>query len=596
MKRIFSIAVLAFLCLSRTALTAEDATAEATSAATATPPIASSVGPDVIIKAIDITGNFEVPDDVILGVMTSKVGDPIDTKKLETDLEHVFDLGYFSEDVKASLSEFNGGAKITLRVVENPVVEKININGNKNISTADIEKVMKTKEKKILNSKSLREDVSAIDDLYKNKGFMAAHVLDVGMEPKDNALNIVIGEGVIQSIKVVFITKNETNPEEVKEAPTGKTKSYVILRELKAKPGDVFNSEKLQKDLQRVFNLGFFEDVRTRVEPGDNPGNIVLVIEVEEGKTGQLGFGAGYSSSSGLTGFLSFSERNLKGKGRRADTKLEFGGKRNDYELSYYEPWLDKKRTSVEFNIYRTSVENLAFGLGGISVPDYEENRKGFSTVVGRPLTDYTRWFVGLKAENVQIFPLDYLDGNSRSISLTLRTDTRDNIFSPSTGRFDSGTTEFNGGMLGGDFTYQKYDLDIRRFHPLKKKLVAAGHMFAGATRGGVPLFDRFDLGGVNSLRGYEENQFAGTKILYFNMELRQSFSGNLSGVVFADAGNAWERMDDVKLRPKDFFKSVGVGIRLKIPAFGMGPIRLDYAWALSISKSMIHFGFGQMF
>ncbi|MEW6202145.1 MAG: BamA/TamA family outer membrane protein [bacterium] len=554
---------------------------------------------EIIVRSIDVTGNFEVDDETIFSVVTTKTGEPLSTKKLEEDLQKVFDLGFFSEDVKATLDEYEDGAKITFHVVENPVIEKIVIEGATAVSASELRDLMKTKEKEILNSKNLKDDITAIEKTYLDRGYRASRVIDAGVDA-DNNLHILITEGIIQAIKVIYIKTNEETGEK-EELAEGKTKDYVILREMRVKAGDVLNTDNFQKDLQRIFNLGFFEDVGTRYDVGDRPGTIVLIIEVEEARTGQIGFGAGYSNNTGFVGQLSYSERNLRGKGRRLDLRLESGGKRKNYEIGYFEPWYDQRQTSVEFSLFNTTQENLRYGLGGVYIPDYEERHSGFRLVVGRPLTYYTKVFVGFKTDTVDVTPDNLaitrgLDGTSRSVSFTIRTDTRDNVFNPTRGRFDSASTEFNGGIVGGDFDYKKLDLDVRRFYPTGKKQVLGVHMLVGLGKGQIPRFDWYDLGGVNTLRGYDEFQYAGTKLLLFNVEYRFTLSGNLSAVIFADAGSTWNRLSDMGISPDDLKKSVGFGLRLKIPAFGVGPIRLDYAFALSIDETKIHFGFGHMF
>jgi len=551
---------------------------------------------DVIIKKIEVTGNFEVSDEEILKAITSKEGDKLSTTKLEDDLQRVFDLGYFSEDVKASLAEFESGAKITFRVKENRAIKDVKFDGNKGLQTKQLLEMIATKKNSVLNTNVLRKDVEAIEAKYHEAGFAAARVIDAPIDNEGN-LHILISEGVIQAIKVAFVIKNKENPEEVETKDTGKTKDYVIIREMKTKAGDIYNTKTIGKDLQRIYNLGFFEDVHTRVDAGEKPGQIILIVEVEEAKTGQAGFGAGYSSNTGLTGFLTLSERNLKGKGRRADIKLEIGGKRDNYEFGYFEPWLDKKQTSIEFNFYNTSRENLTYGLAGEISPDYQEIRNGFDVTLGRPISDYTRVFAGFKIETVNVEPAkyDYLDGSSRSVTGSIRTDTRDFVFNPTTGRYDSMSLELNGGPLGGDYDYQKLTVDLRRYYPVRKKQVAAGRVTFGLARGTIARFDYFDLGGVNSLRGYDEYQFSGTKMLLYNFEYRFTMSGNLSTVVFADAGNCWMSTSDMKFLPDDnMHRSVGIGLRLKIPQFGIGPVRLDYA--ILGGESKIHFGFGHMF
>ncbi|HOO55763.1 MAG TPA: BamA/TamA family outer membrane protein [bacterium] len=554
---------------------------------------------EVMIKKIDVTGNFEVPDEEILGVVISKENENLSTENLEEDLQRIFDLGYFSEDVKASLSEYEGGAKITFRVEENPVINDIIFEGNNDVSNTEFLDMIATKKNSILNSNDLKADIEAIEKKYQDDGYIAARVIDARVDGQGNLL-IVVSEGTIQDIKIAYILRDKVNTEEFEILEDGKTKPYVVTREMKTKVGDTYNVNKIGKDLQRIYNLGFFEDVHTRLDPGNPPGTIILVLEVEEAKTGTAGFGAGYSSNTGLTGFLTFTERNLKGKGRRTEVKLEFGGKQDDYELGYFEPWLDKKQTSLEMNIYSTSRENLTYGLlGVVDTDDYEELRTGFDMTFGRPISNYTRVFTGFKAETINVEPedYDYLDGKSRSVTGAIKTDTRDYIFNPTDGRFDSASLELNGGpIIGGDYDYEKLVFDFRRYYPVRKKQVLAGRIKIGLGRGDIPQFDLFDLGGVNTLRGYDEYQFAGSKMLLYNAEYRFILSGNLSAVLFADAGNTWMDKDDMSFWVDDgLHRAVGVGIRLKIAALGIGPIRLDYAIAEG-HETEIHFGFGHMF
>lgn len=584
--------------------------AQDTDSAPADQKAAISAEENVQIKKIEIVGAFEVKEADILAAVESKVGDPISTNKLEEDLQRIFDLGFFSEDVKVNLSEYEGGAKISFKVVENPVIGKINVTGNKAIPTAELLAAIGTKENKILNKKLLKTDVEAVEKLYKDKGYIVARVATLNTDDKNN-LNIVVAEGTIQAIEIIYIVRDEDNKEITSKNKTGKTKPVVILREMKTAVGETLNSEKLKRDLQRVFNLGFFNDVSWDINTDPNSvefGKIIVQVQVEEAKTGQVGFGAGYSSNTGLTGFLSYSEQNLRGMGRRVSTHLEFGKKRDDFQVGYFEPWIDKKQTSFEVNLYNTS-QNQKFGqVGGLSstalASSYatatDEIHRGLNFTVGRPISDNTRAYVGMKLENVNVEPseFDYLDGAARALNLSLRTDTRDNVVFPTQGRFDSGTVELNGGLMGGDYDYKKFFLDLRHFHQIKPKKQTIGvHMFMGMGSKKTPTFDFFDVGGVNTVRGYEEYYRAGSKALYFNTEYRIAMGGNLSGVLFADAGATWNKLADMGFRSKDFSKSVGAGIRLQIPQLGgFGPIRLDYAYAISIKNSKIHFGFGHMF
>ncbi len=560
---------------------------------------------DVIIKQVEVTGNYEIPDDVILSAATSKTGAPLSTETLESDLQHIFDLGYFSKDVKVSLSEYDGGAKITFVVNENPVVSQVEFTGNASLAAADLLKSVTLRPGSVLNSKTLRADIESLERLYADRGYIAARVLDVGLD--GGRAVFIISEGTIKTVKVEYITKNADIDPDSNEpltsddyiiATDGKTRPYVITREMKTVAGDSYNSNLIGADLQRIYNLGYFDDVRTRIEAADEPGNVIVIIQVEEGPMGSYGFSGGYSNSTGFAGGLTYSNRNLKGKGRRADVSFERGSRSNNYELTYVEPWLDRHRTSIETSLYKTSKEYDYSLTNSTDDPDYEELRSGFSITAGRPLSDNTRFYFGVKSERVNVEPhaYDYLDGTSRSLTTTLRTDTRDNVFNPGKGRYDSASLRLNGGLLGGSFDYQKLTLDFRRFRRLAKKQSLAFHASAGFAWNDIPRVDYFELGGANSIRGYEEDAFEGNKMVLYNAEYRVSLSGNLGVVAFADAGHAWGKNDKLDLSPLKYEKSIGAGIRLKIPQLGTGPVRLDYAYALSNRDTNFHFGFGHLF
>lgn len=533
----------------------------------------------VIIKSIEIIGNYEVEDEVILNAISSKVGDEISPDKLKADIEKIEELGYFT-DVKTKLSEYEGGAKITFTVIENPTIEKIIFEGItvfKDISI--IKEKMATKEGKILNETQLKNDLETIENYYFDHGYKAARVIDINVSPERN-LHIKIAEGKIEDIEIVG---------------TKKTKNYVILRELSLKKGDIFNANKNQEDLQNVFNLGFFEEINSELKGGSEIGSIILVINVKEAKTGQAGLGAGYSSDKGLVGTLSYAERNLFGKGKRISLDLEFGEEKNEYKLNYFSPWIDKKHTSFEIDLFNTLEDKYRTNQN-----EFREERRGGNFTFGRPIKKYTRLYAGFRLENISLRSLygqKIETGDTRTFHLSAVEDTRDNIFNPSKGRRNSIITEFTGGLFGGSFDFNKYIFEIRKYYKVRKKDVFAFRLQGGATQGNAPVSEWFELGGVNNLRGYDEYEFWGTKMALLNVEYRFGLSGNLSGAAFFDAGQTWKNIDEFKDNLfRDVHTSIGAGLRFRIPVLGMGPVRLDFSYNLDNKETKAHFGIGHMF
>lgn len=541
-------------------------------------PVNSFAAEKIRITDIEVKGNKEIGKDTVVNALKNKVGDEMLSDTLKEDIEALFALGFFA-DVKANLESFKGGAKVVFTVVENPVIKAIELRGFGRLSQEQVHKMIKTKVGKILNNADLKEDVEAIERYYQDTlNSKAARMADVDVTP-DGVLKMTFSEGAIEEIRV---------------SGNGKTKDIVIIREMETKAGEVFDSDKLQKDLRRIYNLGFFEDVKTEFKPGSVPGNIVLEIQVVESKTGSAGFGAGYSSTGGLLGFLELQERNFRGRGQRASTKLSFGAGDTSFDLNYFEPWIDKKRTSMGLNLINNK-EERTFVADDVTV-----KRVGGAVSLGRPvggpLSD-RRITLTLKSEQVDVrsdIPIyDAIEGLTNTVGVGYVSDNRDNFQDPTKGTRLAVNADVVGGAFGGDFDFQKYVLDVRTYRPLGKKGVLAFRGRGGTANGVVPQFEHFDLGGVSSIRGYEESQFQGTSSILANMEYRHPFGGNIGAVLFFDTGKT---SNTSSLNLSNLHSSVGLGIRFKIPAFGVGPVRLDYAQNLDDNSSKFHFGIGQLF
>ena len=212
----------------------------------------------------------------------------------------------------------------------------------------------------VFNSKLLTQDIQNVNDALGREGYLFSKVSDAFVQDQGSKINIVITEGVLSEIRVEGLKK---------------TKEKVVRRELTVKPGEIYDNKKIVRDLQRLYNLGFFEEVRRDHLPGKTPEEIVLVIHVVEQKTGRAGVGAGYSSLNGLVGFVNLSQNNFQGDGKRVYMKTEFGGIQN-YELGYFDPWLNDKPQSFGIDLYNTKYTRNLYAAGN-ELTEYDERRKG---------------------------------------------------------------------------------------------------------------------------------------------------------------------------------------------------------------------------
>ncbi|MFZ2331474.1 MAG: POTRA domain-containing protein, partial [Atribacterota bacterium] len=236
------------------------------------------------ITAIVVRGNEQIDTKFLVSLISSNIGDLFSKDKVQADMKAIFDLGYF-QDVQVKLEPFRDGYRVVFQVKENSLIKDIIIEGSTTLKDEEIKKVMVLREGQVFSQKILQNDLNRISQLYKDKGLILAQLEEFDFNQNSGVLSIKLAEGIIEEIK---ISGNE------------KTVDRVIRRELDIEPGELFDFSRIRKSLQDIYNLGFFEDVSMRLEPGSEENLIVVVIEVKEKTTGLLGGGGGYSTGEGL--------------------------------------------------------------------------------------------------------------------------------------------------------------------------------------------------------------------------------------------------------------------------------------------------------
>ncbi|MCL5773532.1 MAG: BamA/TamA family outer membrane protein [Firmicutes bacterium] len=620
------------------------------------------------ITAIAVEGNQLVPTEEVLKVISLKVGDPLLEPKLRRDVQAIYDTGYFT-DVKVDTQYYATGVKIVYKVLENPVTKQIVIKGNKIVPTDKIRSLMETAEGKILNMRTLYADIDEINKYYdETLGYLMkpSHVTDLSTE--GGVLTLTVQDGVVvkevkmtgntvykdQDLRkllktsvgqlfnqktlrddyssiakqyedkdyildtirgnidqqgVVTISIIEVKVEGMRVEGNTKTKEYVVLRNVRTKIGEVLKKKKLQKDIERLNNLGYFEKVDVEPEAGTKPGQVILVWKVKEQKTGLATLGLGWTGGGGgalqpgLTGAISLSERNLKGKGQSASFQWQRGVNIDVVSFSYFDPAFNKKQDSIGFSVYNSTISGLQQPVQGtdpVQYALYNNHVGGASVTYGKLLTEDWRAYLTVKREKIDnsvnsnsaFVPIGLGSGSLNAIGLAALYDTRDDVFKPYSGAFINGSVMKAGGsILKGSFDYSKYVLEIRKYIPFKKQKTLALRAWGGWVSGFGPVTENFYVGGTDTIRGYTENSFFGTRMVVLNAEFRFPIGKIklLEGAVFADAGNAWFSGQSAFLH-----KDVGAGLRLVVPSLGLGTIRLDYAVGSQGAKTTL--GIGQTF
>ncbi len=503
------------------------------------------------------------------------VGDEFSADAAIRDRDAIRNTGYFY-DAYQTFEKVPEGVIITYHMMENPVLKKIVINGNSVISTSELNRLLTVKRGSILNSNTLHDNVNAIQEKYHGDGYILMKITDISLE-NDGTLTLKINEGILEGYKV---------------KDNKKTKDYVITREMRQKPGEPFNAKKARRSMERVYNLGFFEDVNVKMLPGVEPNAVVMEINVKEKRTGTFGVGAGYSTRDGLLGVVSISDTNFRGTGDAVSLSFEKNADDSDahgFAFTYRKPWLDHHETAATLRIYNRTYQYYDYDTDAELKERYMRKYSGGEITLSRPMSEYSTNYITLKnrkdryvrhvssgksgdrsGSSGESWRNDNF-GTTRSIEFQHITDTRDNVFNPTIGGKVTLGTEF-GGLLGGDFTFQKYTIDHQQYFKAGHAQVWAFKTAYGIGHGDLTEFNQFRVGGQNSLRGYRDDQFRGDRMMLAALEYRFPLARRIQGIVFTDWGGAW----DSRYLPKGnaINGSVGLGVALNTP---LGPLRLDY-------------------
>ena len=526
-----------------------------------------------------------------VAVMT-KPGATFTAGGIKRDLNRIYDTGFFY-DLYPSFEEVPEGVAVTYNVQETPILTQINLVGNSKVEPTDtLMELVTMVPGKRLNRRTLQENIAAIQQKYVQDGYVMAQVYDLDVAD-DGVLTIRITEGVIEEI---IIKGNE------------KTKDKVIRREMRCKVGEPLNKKEVVRSYQRINNLGFFETVDVKPSmSGVEPGAVVLEIDVKERNTGSVGFGAGYSSTDGFIGMISLGDRNFRGTGDAVKISYEFGGNDRDnrgWAFDWKHPWLDRKETSMMLRLYDRTYEYKDYDTEGELKERFMRHRQGFELTFGRPESEYTTNYISIvnrndeydshKGTNGYMGDRSTPDfakwrednfGLTRSIGFSHVTDTRDNYQWPASGKRTSYGIEFAG--LGGDFDYRKYTIEESRYYDLGKGRVLAIRAAYGYADNNLPEVDQFMVGGIDTVRGYRDNQFRGDNMLAGSIELRFPLRDKFKGALFLDGGGS----EGDGLLPDTLHGSYGFGIMMDTP---VGLLRLDVGHGEQGNR--VHFNIGTGF
>jgi len=438
------------------------------------------------------------------------------------------------------------------------------------------------RQEEYLSRKILREDILRLTDLYAENGYAFAEVNPVIEEnKKDKVVNIVIN---IVKGDLVYVNR-------IKIKGNTRTRDKVIRRELAIKEKDVFNSKALRTSHESLQRLDYFEEVNISPEAAREKNYMDVTVEVKEKPTGAFSIGAGYSSAENFVFMGEISQDNFLGKGQRLALQANLGGISNRFSLSFTEPHYKDTKLLIGVDLYKWKKEYT----------DYTKDSNGGGIRFGYPIWGELYMGLGYGYDNADLSDIaedasqiirDSVDIHITSfVTASFNRDTRNRRFNASRGSKNFIATKFAGGPLGGDAAFTKVEASTSWYSRVYWEVIyhfklAAGQIIESSS-GKLPVFEKFYLGGISDIRGFDTNTISpkdpttgeligGENMWYMNAELAFPLLKDvgLNGVVFFDAGNvyanSWD-FDSIK-------KSVGGGLRWMSP---MGPLRLEYGYIL---------------
>jgi outer membrane protein insertion porin family len=380
------------------------------------------------------------------------------------------------------------------------------------------------------------------------------------------------------------------------------------------------------RSVRNVMVLNYFEKVEPDFKVLEN-GDVDLIFKIAEKPTGQFNVGAGYSGQDKFVGTLGLGIPNFRGRGQNVSLNIEFGGRRNSFSIGFTEPWLLDTPTTFGIDVYN---QNRRW------YEDFTEGRRGFGLRLGRRLRwpdDYFRVYLRYRLEDVRYhdFSSTYAEVEddpfslrrygerwlrTSSVSVTIIRDSRDLPQFATRGSVLSLQSEYSGGIIGGDWRYNKHTLQVSKFHPVLWKFVLAlkaryGVIFAPKGEEFVPYAEKFSPGGTDPdgfIRGYDDGRVTprtpsgaylrGRSLVVYNAELQFPLvEQQVYGLLLADAGNSWVEPYDMRpFDPGSLYGSYGFGFRLVVP--GIGIIGFDIARGISSADNgwKPHFQIGTTF
>ncbi|MBS7456345.1 outer membrane protein assembly factor BamA [Coralloluteibacterium stylophorae] len=615
------------------------------------------------IRHINLVGNETYEDETIRESWESNTSnwlswyrrdDQYSQEKLSGDLEKLdswyLDRGYVDfniDSTQVSISPDKQDMSLVANVSEGEVytISDVKVTGDTILPQEQIEQMVIVRPEQIFSRRLLEATSERITTVLANIGYAFAEVNPIPEIDRENrtvALNFNVQPGPRVYVRRIEFKGN------------ARTSDEVLRREMRQFEGSWYSQAAIDRSKIRLQRLGFFEsggvEVQTpRVE--GSPDQVDVVVTVKETTSGSFVFGLGYSQLSGLITQVQLSQNNFLGSGNQ----FSIAAQRNDYlqryDFTYLDPYFTDDGMSLGYNLYWRE-----FDQSNYNIAQFSSTARGARALFGLPITetDTVSANFGIESNEIFAYPgytpqeiVDYIDavGNRTfktwSLELAWARDTRNDFFQPTRGTYQRVGAQI--ALPGSTVEYYKLNYQYSKYWPLTSWLVMRTGLDLGygdsygddftrtvtgpradcpdeeesctvtLTASGLPFFENFYAGGVNSVRGFRDNTL-GPYAYATGSSYRQPLGGAIKTVgqlefffprlldtpaarvsAFVDVGNVYSDTDDFDTG--DLRASAGIALQWRAP---IGPISISYAYPVKKEDDdeleRLQFTFGSTF
>lgn len=583
-------------------------------------PTQSARSNDLVVIATDVqvVGASDELQQSVRKVIQTRVGGETSPNQLQRDVTAILDTSLFA-NARVNSRSTPTGLSVVYQV-EPVVVRSLQLSGARALTLDVALERFKPQLGATINPFTLNQGVKQINQWYAQKGYKLARVLSVQPSP-DGVLTLEVAEGVVGNVKFRFLNPDGKPIDEQGKPVQGRTQHDFLRRQLKLKPGQVFREDLAQQDLQQLYQVGLFQNVKVALE-GD--AIVDVVYNLTELPATAVNASPGYNEDNGIFGTVVYSDQNVGGVNDRLGLALQLSLRDLQFGANFTSPYraTTPNRLGYQVNAFRRREISQNFDED-IKLPNNDKAREsqfGGSITLQQPIDEWQTSLglnyrrTSIRDRDGDISPVDQL-GNSLSfsgtgiddlitVSFNATKDQRDNFIYPRQGSVLSVSAEQSIPIGQGNISMNRLRANYSHYFPVQllgkeESEVLAFNIQAGTTIGDLPPYEAFNLGGVNSVRGYGLGDVgSGRSYVLASAEYRFPIFKIVGGTVFADFASDLGSGDtvlgepaSVRGKPGNGF-GYGFGVRLDSP---IGLIRADFG-INDRGYSRLQLGIGQRF